>query len=98
MSERGGYDNRRTNLEDEESDRSGHQGDGRSVWIDGAGCRKSHSGTEGVDARSVRAESFSENRAGVRQPVTSGYVSHHRDAIASATGGSMKHEGSIRSS
>lgn len=87
-----GHDSKRTKLDDEESNRSGDQSDGGPVWLDGAGCRKGYSGPEGVDAGDLGTESFRDIRAEARQPVTSGYASHHRDAIVFATGRSMKDE------
>jgi len=43
-------DTRRANREDEESNQSGHQGDGRPVWIDWRGRGSGSGRIEGVDA------------------------------------------------
>lgn len=47
------HDTPRANLNNEESDRSGEQGDGRSVWIDGTGCCTRYPGAEDVTAECV---------------------------------------------
>lgn len=76
-------DTRRTNHEDEESDHSGYQGNGGSVWIDGTGCCSGNPGIEDVDARVVGSETVRGDRATDRQPVTAIDDSRHRGEIVS---------------
>jgi hypothetical protein len=90
-----GYDNRRTSHKNEESDCSSDQGDGRPIWIDGAGCRKGHPGTEGVDARIVGAECFRESHAAASHRRI-GKPSLRRNRVAGRR--RMNHEGPIRRS